>query len=129
MEFSQTDLRGGNAINVASALDSLGAEVTPIVSTSQFGLQQIKYHFKNSSVDTSHVKTQGKASVTTALEFKNQNEKTNVMIRDLGALADFGPANLDESDYSLIEDADYVCLFNWAGTLKFGTDLAQTVFE
>ena len=126
---SQTDLRGGNAINVASALANLGAEVTPIVSTSQFGLQQIKYHFRNSSIDTSHVKTNGKASVTTALEFKNQNEKTNVMIRDLGALADFGPANLDESDYSLIEAADYVCLFDWAGTLKFGTTLAQQVFD
>ena len=126
--ISQTDLRGGNAINVASALASLGAEVTPIVSTSQFGLQQIKYHFRNSSIDTSHVKTDGKASVTTALELKSQGEKTNVMIRDLGALADFGPANLDERDYSLIESSDYVCLFNWAGTLKFGTALAQTIF-
>jgi sugar/nucleoside kinase (ribokinase family) len=127
--ISQTDLQGGNAINVASALASLGAKVTPIVSTSQFGLQQIKYHFRNSSIDTSHIRTNGKASVTTALEFKNQNEKTNVMIRDLGGLADFGPANLDESDYSLIEASDYVCLFNWAGTLKFGTALAQTVFD
>jgi ribokinase len=126
---SQTDLRGGNAINVASALAILGAEVTPIVSTSQFGLQQIKYHFRNSPIDTSHVKTNGKASITTALEFGNQNEKTNVMIRDLGGLADFGPANLTESDYSLIEAADYVCLFDWSGTLKFGTLLAQQVFN
>jgi ribokinase len=125
----QTELRGGNAINVASALASLGVEVTPIVCTSEFGLQQIKYHFKNNSIDTSHIKTYGKASITTALEFKNQNEKANVMIRDLGALADFGPTNLDESDYSLIEHADYVCLFNWAGTLKFGTMLAQAVFD
>jgi sugar/nucleoside kinase (ribokinase family) len=107
----------------------LGAEVTPIVSTSQFGLQQIKYHFRNILIDTSHVKINGKASVTTALEFRNQNDKTNVMIRDLGALADFGPANLDESDYSLIEAADYVCLFDWSGTLKFGTTLAQQVFD
>jgi sugar/nucleoside kinase (ribokinase family) len=127
--ISQTDLRGGNAINVGSALASLGAEVTPIVSTSQFGLQQIKYNFRNSSIDTSHIKTDGKASVTTALEFKNQNEKTNVMIRDLGALADFGPSNLDEGDYSVIEASDYVCLFNWAGTLKFGTALAQKIFD
>jgi sugar/nucleoside kinase (ribokinase family) len=50
------------------------------------------------------------------------------MLRDLGALADFGPANLNESDYALMEDADYTCLFNWAGTLKFGTALAQAVF-
>jgi sugar/nucleoside kinase (ribokinase family) len=127
--ISQTDLRGGNAINVGSALASLGSEVTPIVSTSHFGLQQIKYHFKNSSIDTSHVKTGGKASMTTAMEFKNEGKIANVMIRDLGALADFGPANLDEEDYSLIEASDYVCLFDWAGTLKFGTALAQTIFD
>src|SRR5665647_2254678 len=78
--ISQTDLRGGNAINVGSALARLGVEVTPIISTSQFGLQQIKYHFRNSSIDTSHIKTDGKASVTTAIEFKNKGEKTNVMI-------------------------------------------------
>jgi sugar/nucleoside kinase (ribokinase family) len=125
----QADLRGGNAINVAAALARLGVNVTPIVCTSEFGLQQIKYHFKNTPIDTTHIKTHGKASITTALEFKTQNEKTNVMLRDLGALADFGPANLDESDYALIEGADYVCLFNWAGTLKFGTELAQTVFD
>jgi ribokinase len=125
----QTDLRGGNAINVASALVSLGVKVTLIVCTSEFGLQQIKYHFKNIPIDTSHIKTGGKASITTALEFKNKNEKTNVMLRDLGALADFGPANLDDDDYALIEDADYVCLFNWAGTSKFGTALAQSIFD
>ncbi|MCL4430197.1 MAG: carbohydrate kinase family protein [Chloroflexi bacterium] len=125
----QTDLRGGNAINVASALTSLGAKVTPIVCTSEFGLQQIKYHFKNTPIDTSHIKKHGKASITTALEFKNKDEKANVMLRDLGALADFGPANLGENDYALIEAADYVCLFNWAGTLKFGTELAQAIFH
>jgi ribokinase len=125
----QTDLLGGNAINVASALASLGVTVTPIVCTSEFGLEQIKYNFQNTLIDISHIKTQGNASITTALEFQNQNSKTNVMLRDLGALANFGPANLDESDFELIEDADYICLFNWAGTLKFGTELAQTVFE
>ena len=36
--------------------------------------------------------------------------------------------NLNENDYALIENADYTCLFNWAGTLKFGTALAQAVF-
>jgi len=124
----QTNLRGGNAINVASALASLGVNVTPIVCTSEFGLQQIKYSFQNTPIDTSYVKTYGKASITTALEFSEKNEKTNVMLRDLGALADFGPSNLNESDFILIDDADYLCVFNWAGTLKFGTDLAQAVF-
>ena len=80
-------------------------------------------------MDLSHVKTCGKASITTALEFRGINEKINVMLRDLGSLADFGPSELNESDYELIENADYVCLFNWAGTLKYGTALAQAVFE
>jgi len=124
----QTNLRGGNAINVASALASLGANVTPIVCTSEFGLQQIKFSFQNIPIDISYIKTQGKASITTALEFSEKNQKTNVMLRDLGALADFGPSDLSESDFMLIENSDYICVFNWAGTLKFGTDLAQAVF-
>jgi sugar/nucleoside kinase (ribokinase family) len=62
------------------------------------------------------------------LEFRHKNEKTNVMLRDLGALANFGPKDLTEADYKLIEDADFTCLFNWAGTLNFGTALAEAVF-
>lgn len=124
----QTDMRGGNAVNVASALSNLGADVTPIVCTSNYGLEQIKFHFKEMSIDTSHIKVNDKASITTALEFKNKGEKTNVMLRDLGSLSSFGPDDLDERDYALIEVADFVCLFNWAGTFKFGTALAQAVF-
>ncbi len=124
----QTDMRGGNAINVASALANLDAAVTPIVCTSEYGLQQIKHYLKDAPVDLSHIKIRSNASITTALEFKNKEQKTNVMIRDLGSLADFSPEDLNESDYALIEDADYTCLFDWAGTLKFGTVLAQAVF-
>ena len=51
------------------------------------------------------------------------------MIRDLGSLADFSADDLDESDWALIENADYTCLFNWAGTLNHGTELAQAVFN
>ncbi len=126
--ITQTDIRGGNAINVASALANLGAKVTPIVCTNENGLQQIKYNFKDIPLDTSHIKIYDKASRTTALEFEKIDGKTNVMIRDLGSLADFGPNDLNESDFALIAKADYVCLFNWAGTLKFGTALAQKVF-
>jgi ribokinase len=124
----QTDLRGGNAVNVASALANLGAKVTPIICTNEYGLQQIRYYFKDTPIDTSHIKIQDKASITTALEFQDKNQKINVMIRDLGSLADFGPNDLNGNDYALIEAADYTCLFNWAGTLRFGTLLAQSVF-
>ena len=57
-----------------------------------------------------------------------KNGKANVMLRDLGALAKFGPSDLTDHDYALIDKADYVCVFNWAGTKKNGTKLAETVF-
>lgn len=125
----QSDIKGGNAINVASALSSLGFTVTPIICTSEYGLQQIKYHFKNCPIDTSHVKIREKASITTALELQEKDGKTNVMLRDLGSLADFGPQDLNDQDFSVMENADYVCVFNWAGTVNFGTKLAETVFS
>ncbi|MCW4007184.1 MAG: carbohydrate kinase family protein [Candidatus Bathyarchaeota archaeon] len=126
--IAQTDLRGGNAVNTASALAALGAEVALIVCTSQAGFQQLKFHLKQARVDLSHVKIAGKASLTTALEFWSKYGKANVMLRDLGSLEEFGPADLSESDYALIESADYVCIFNWAGTRKYGTQLAEAVF-
>jgi sugar/nucleoside kinase (ribokinase family) len=127
--IAQTDMRGGNAINTASALAALGAKVTPIVCTNKLGFQQIKFYFKRYRVDLSHVKIAEKASITTVLELKTENGKANVMIRDLGTLSDFGPLDLTDRDYELIEKADYVCLFNWAGTKKYGTTLAETVFH
>lgn len=128
-DIAQTDLSGGNAINTASALAALDAKVTPIVCTDNFGLEQIKYAFGKYPVDLSHIKVFTKPSKTTALEFRIKKEIVNVMLRDVGSLLDFGPNNLTESDCSKIENSDYTCLFNWAGTRKYGTELAQKVFR
>ena len=126
---AQTELRGGNAVNTASALAALGVRVTPIACTSKLGLQLMRFHLKHSGVDLSHVKTFDKASITTALEFESGNGKTNVMLRDIGSLSDFGPHHLSNDDFDVIKSADYVCVFNWAGTRNFGTELAETVFH
>ncbi len=125
----QTELPGGNAVNTASALAALGATVTPLICTSKLGRKLLKLHLKSQRIDLSHVKLLPKASLTTALEFKAENGKTNIMLRDVGSLADFGPENLTEHDYQLVENADYVCIFNWAGTKKHGTQLAETIFK
>jgi sugar/nucleoside kinase (ribokinase family) len=127
--IEQIDIRGGNAINTASALAALGVNVTPIVCTNKLGRQQLKFYLRKYHVSLSHVKIEEKASLTTALELQTENGKANVMLRDLGALANFGPLDLTDRDYALIENADYVCLFNWAGTKKYGTKLAETVFR
>lgn len=127
--IGQADLRGGNAINTASALAALNVKVIPIVCTNTIGLQLLKFYLKSEKVDFSHVKVFDKASITTALEFEIKGGKANVMLRDVGALASFGPHNLSEEDFSVMENADYVCVFNWAGTRRFGTELAKKVFH
>jgi sugar/nucleoside kinase (ribokinase family) len=127
--IKQTDIRGGNAVNTALALATLGVKVTPIVCTSDVGLQILRLYLKPYELDFSHVKISEEPSITTAIELQTKTGKVNVMLRDIGWLANFGPQNLKEEDYDAIEKADYVCVFNWAGTRQFGTELAKTVFH
>jgi sugar/nucleoside kinase (ribokinase family) len=127
--LKQAELRGGNAINTASALIGLGANVTPIVCTDKTRTQLIGLYLKSDNVDLSHVKTFDRPSLTTAVELKTEKGKVNIMLRDVGALASFGPGDLDSDDFQAIGNADYTCVFNWAGTRRFGTQLAKTVFS
>ncbi len=127
--IEQVDLKGGNAVNTASALAALDVKVTPIVCTSKLGSKLIRFYLKPRKVDLSHVKIFDDASITTAIELENEKGKVNVMLRDVGALADFGPQDLNDEDFEVIENADYVCVFNWAGTRHFGTELAETIFR
>jgi len=125
----QVELRGGNAVNTASALASLGATVHLIVETSPLGLQLLRFYLEPLGVNLSHVKAEGETSITTSLEFPYENVRVNVMLRDLGSLAEFGFDSLNAEDLQLLERADYVCVFNWAGTRKRGTELAERVFR
>lgn len=125
----QMELRGGNAANTAAALAALGVKVYPIISTSQLGFQLLRFYLKPLGVDLSHVKTRNRTSITTALELVHGDGKVNVMLRDVGSLAEFSPEDLNIKDFELLKKADYVCVFNWAGTRCHGTKLAQEVFS
>lgn len=128
-EVKQADIKGGNAVNTASALAALGANVTPIICTNDLGAQLLRLHLKSPKLELFHIKILDEPSITTALEFKARSGKINVMLRDVGSLANFGPNNLDNADFEAIGNADYVCVFNWAGTKRFGTKLAEVVFS
>lgn len=123
----QTIQRGGNAANTASALSTLGLSPHIILRTSPLGLDLLK-HFVGKNVDLSHVKTDGKMALTTALELEYGKRKVNVMLGDPGSVIDFGFDSLTEDDLKLIKEADYVCVFNWNLNLR-GTELASKVFE
>lgn len=127
-EVKQTELRGGNAANTAAALAALGVKVYPIISTSPLGLHLLKFYLQPFDVNLSHVKASGKESLTTALELLHEGGRVNVMMGDLGSLPNFGPEDLSEKDFKLLQTADYACVFNWASTRRWGTELANTVF-
>lgn len=128
-DVTQADMRGGNAVNTASALASLNVNVTPILCTNRLGLKLIKFYLTSHKFDLSHIKISDAASMTTAIEFRTNKQNVNVMLRDVGSLAEFGLHHLDNEDYRIIQNADYVCIFNWAGTKHFGTELAETIFR
>jgi len=126
---NQIDSRGGNAANTTAALATLGASVYPIIETDSFGVTLLEHYLKPLNVELSHIKAKGKLPVTTALEFRQKSNRVNLMLRDTGSLVEFGPKNLTSEDYELLAAADVVCVFNWAGTLRYGTELAETVFR
>jgi len=125
----QMELRGGNAANTAAALARLGAKVSPIINTSQLGLHLLKFYLKPLGVDLSHVKTQGDMALTTAFELLHEGERVNIMMSTLGSLPDFGLNSLTKEDFQALKQADCVCVFHWACTRRFGTELAEEVFR
>jgi sugar/nucleoside kinase (ribokinase family) len=125
----QSELRGGNAANTASALSALGAKVYPIITTSQMGFQLLEFYLGPCGVDLYHIKINGETALTTAFELSHHKEKVNIMMGDLGSLPKFGPEDLTESDFELIQEADCICVFNWAATRRWGTELAEKVFR
>jgi len=127
--IKQTELRGGNAANTAAALAALGAKVHPIINTSPFGLQLLKHYLEPLGVDLSHVKTRGTIALTTAFELIHRGKRVNVMMSDLGSLTEFGLDDFTSEDFQLLHEADYVCVFHWAATRRWGTGLAERVFN
>jgi len=125
----QMELRGGNASNTAAALAALGAKVFPIIETGPLGLHLLKFYLKPFGLNLSHVKADGETALTTAFEFTHRGEKVNVMMGDLGSLPNFGPTDLTEEDFQLLQEADYACVFNWASLRRWGTELAESVFD
>ncbi len=125
----QMELRGGNAANTASALAALGVKVHPIITTGPLGFQLLEFYLSPLGIDLYHVKINGETALTTAFELAHKKERVNIMMGDLGSLPNFGPKNLTESDFELIQEAEYVCVFNWASTRRWGTKLAETVFR
>ena len=128
--ISATDVKGGNAINIAYCLAKLGAHVKLFTIADEIGslaLSKIFSKFGN-NVDLRVVS--GNHGRTTALEFVGKSEpRINLLISDVGDNIDFGPQNINsQSDMETLRKCDGVMVVNWASNLK-GTQLAKYAFR
>ena len=123
----QTDLKGGNATNVAYALARLGCPVSLITIADKTSSQIIKETFSEfDKVSLSIIN--GKPGRTTSLEFNNAGSIVNVMISDLGDNENFGPEKLGTEEQNMLANANAVIVTNWASNKK-GTELSQFAFS
>jgi sugar/nucleoside kinase (ribokinase family) len=117
--ISQQDLRGGNAVNLAHALASLGLR-TLLISHSDVSHERLlREPFEGLNAEV-RVKSRP-PGLTVALE-----GEVNVMLGHGGGAADFGPDLLDEGDWKALAGAGVVCSVNWAAN-KSGTPLLSTL--
>ncbi len=113
--YIQEEIRGGNSVNLANALAKLGLRTLLITHSERIHEHLLRESFQGLSADL-RVKPLP-AGLTVAIE-----EKVNVMLGDGRGAADFGPSELDEDDWSGLENSKIVCSVNWAAN-KRGTEL------
>ncbi len=111
----QSEVAGGNAVNLARALGRLGLRVLLITHSDAAHGGLLSGALSGLDLDL-RVKNRD-AGLTVALE-----GEVNVMLGHVGGAGDFGPELLEEEDWDSIGAADVVCSVNWAANAK-GTPL------
>lgn len=123
------DIKGGNAVNVAYCLATMGLSVTLFTVADNIGTSILRTIFSKFGESVSLKIKNGKQGSTTSFEFhENEGPNANVMISDVGDNQNFGPEMISaQTDLETINSAKSVVLTNWASNLK-GTDLANYLF-
>jgi ribokinase len=121
--FSQVELRGGNATNLAYALASLSVRTRLYCVGDEHTQTALANPPRNCRVKV----IPGKPGYTTALEFSLEGKPVNVMISDVGDVGDFNGRRLKHDDIAGLERSDCVALVNWSANRK-GNELARKVF-
>ena len=125
--ISQTDLKGGNATNVAYALARLGCPVSLITVADKTSSQILRETFSDFD-NVSLFIINGKPGRTTSLEIDDKEKIVNIMISDLGDNENFGPDRLGVAENNVLSKADAVIMTNWASNKK-GTELSKDIFS
>ena len=128
-DIPTTDIRGGNAVNIAYALAKLGARISLFTVADEIGAAMLRQAFSQFGESATLRILPGKQGHTTSFEFPHNDDKVNVMVSDVGDNKEFGPNRLGSQDDLLaLKNADAVMVVNWASNKK-GTELAEHAFR
>jgi sugar/nucleoside kinase (ribokinase family) len=118
--------RGGNAVNMASAMHALGLEPRVIVTTDDYGASILR-SLVSPTLDLSLVHTDGRMSSTVSIETEYQSRRVNLMISDSGSVSKFSFSDLTENDLAAIRDSGLIALVNLSQN-SCAVELAETLF-
>ena len=119
--------RGGNCVNTASALFTLGLDSKLIVTTDEYGASLLKA-LVPPGLDLSHVHTDGHLSSTVSIETEFEGRNVNLMVSDSGSASSFSFSDLTPNDIQLVKESGLVALVNLNHN-KHGADLAYDLFK
>lgn len=124
--INQTEVKGGNAVNIAYALGNLRANVNLLAVANSLPAEFLRSTFAGlPNVDLRVI--DGNPGYTVAFEFKEKRRHVNVMISEIGDLANFDGGELSKYDLKRVNEAEIVAVVNWAANSK-GTDLCKRIF-
>lgn len=129
-DFNAVERKGGNAVNVAYALATLGLKVVLFTIADNVGSAFLLNTFSKFGDIIQLRISNGSNGLTTALEFHSENGATeNIMLNHLRGIADIGPEIINpKSDLSILKDSSAVVFLNWGSNNK-GSQLLEYVFK
>jgi ribokinase len=124
-----TDVKGGNAVNIAYSLAKLGAKVSLFTVADEMGSVRIRQTFAQFGDKVTLRIAKGRTGLTTCFEFPHEDTRVNVMVSDVGDNESFGSERINsEADKTILKNADGVMVVNWATNID-GTELAEFSFK
>jgi ribokinase len=125
-----TDIKGGNATNVAYCLAKLGVKVALFTIADDIGAAILRQTFSRFGENVNLMVTCGRHGSTSAFELLNERGvRVNIMISDVGDNSSFGPDRVNSPDHlNYLKNSDAAVVVNWGSNLK-GTQLAEHAFK
>jgi ribokinase len=124
--IKQSEIKGGNAVNIAYALGIFGANVSLTALANSLPEQMLVSTFSKFPNVTLDI-IRGKAGYTIAFEFREHKRHVNVMVSDVGDLLNFDGSSISSDSLDSIKNSKIVTIVNWAANSK-GNQLCERIF-